>query len=273
MKNSIQHRSILITGAGSGLGKAMACHFADQGWQVGVTDTNLEAAQQTLAQQNFPNGSFASILDVTQADQWQKIHTQVTSQWSGLGVLVNNAGVAAAGNMESGTLADWEWLHNINVIGVAQGCRQFLPLLQQQNNGHIVNIASFAALAGAPGMSNYGSSKAAVFAASESLYTELAATNIGVTVACPAFISTGLLTTMRAPDKGFKNRAQRWMDNSGFSAEDFALAVSKAVKKQQFLLLTHQQTRWMWRLKRLAPNWYYAILRRSVRKYAQRTSK
>lgn len=266
----ITHQTVLITGAGSGLGRATANHFAADGWQVGITDANLEAARQTLQAQAFPAGSFAAELDVTQADHWQRVQQQIQTEWSGIGVLINNAGVAAAGSMESGTLEDWEWLHAINVLAVAQGCRQFLPVMRTQNNGHIVNIASFAALAGAPEMSNYGASKAAVLAASESLYTELASTGIGVTAACPAFIRTDLLSTMRAPANDYRKRAQRWMDTSGFTAEDFASAVYAAINRKKFLLITHRQSRWLWRLKRLAPNLYYHLLRKSVRKFAQR---
>lgn len=266
----IQHKTILITGAGSGLGRAMACHFADQGWQVGITDADPERAQQTLEQHSFPAGSFACGLDVTNAGDWQQVHERVSNDWPGLGVLVNNAGVAAAGPMESDPLSNWEWLFSINVFGVVQGCQQFLPLMKKQDSGHIVNIASFAALAGAPGMSNYGASKACVYALSESLHTELAANNIGITAACPAFIRTDLISTMRAPEDSYKKRAQRWMDTSGFTTADFAKAVYSAVRQRRFLLLTHNSTRWLWRLKRWLPGVYYWMMRRSVRKYAAR---
>ncbi len=266
----LKHHTVLITGAGSGLGRAMARHFADQGWQVGITDASLDNARQTLAEHSFPEGSFVSELDVSNPEHWQQVHAQVSEQWNGLGVIINNAGVAAAGPMAAAGLSDWEWLFTINVFGVVQGCRQFLPMLLEQNNGHIVNIASFAALAGGPEMSNYGASKASVYAASESLHTELAATDIGITVACPAFIRTDLLSTMRSPEDSYQKRAQRWMDNSGFTAEDFAQAVFKAISKRRFLLLTHGYTRWLWRLKRWCPGIYYWMARRAVRKHAQR---
>ncbi len=264
----IQHHSVLITGAGSGLGRAMAQQFARHGWRVGVTDASLDRARQTLDGNDFPAGSFAAQLDVTDPAQWRQLHQRISTDWPGLGVLINNAGVAAAGAMDTGEISDWEWLFSINVFGVAQGCQQFLPMLKAQNSGHIVNIASFAALAGAPEMSNYGASKAAVYALSESLYTELAATRIGVTVACPAFINTDLLSTMRVPEDSYRKRAQRWMDTSGYSTDDFAQAVFNAVSKQQFLLLTHRSTRWLWRLKRWSPTIYYWLIKRNVRRFA-----
>lgn len=265
----IQHQTVLITGAGSGLGRAMACQFADNGWQVGITDTSLDRAQETFSGRSFPQGSFVCELDVTNDEHWQRVYAEVTDRWSGLGVLINNAGVAAAGPMESGEIADWQWLFAINVFGVTQGCRRFLPLLMQQNNGHIVNIASFAALAGGPGISNYGASKAAVFSLSESLHTELAATDIGVSVVCPAFISTDLTRTMRAPDDNYQKRVRRWMETSNYTSQDLAKAVYQTIGKRRFILLTHGYTRWLWRLKRWCPKIYYWMLRRSVKQSGQ----
>ncbi len=269
----LQHRTAVITGAASGLGAAMAKHLALAGFQVAITDRDLQQAQALLDQHAFPAGSFAAELDVNNAQHWQQLLSQVQSQWPGLGLLINNAGVAAAGPIQDDPLANWRWLFDINVFGVTAGCQTFLPLLLQQNNGHIINIASFAALAGAPALSNYGASKAAVLALSESLYTELAASEVAVSVACPAFIQTALLDNMRVPVDSYKQRAARWMQTSGVSADDFARLVFSAAGKRRFLILTHTNTRWMWRLKRWCPAVYYALLRRSVRHQARRRGK
>jgi NADP-dependent 3-hydroxy acid dehydrogenase YdfG len=269
----LQYRTAVITGAASGLGAAMAKHLALAGFQVAITDRDLQQAQALLDQHAFPAGSFAAELDVNDAQHWQQLLSQVQSQWPGLGLLINNAGVAAAGPIQDDPLANWRWLFDINVFGVTAGCQTFLPLLLQQNNGHIINIASFAALAGAPAQSNYGASKAAVLALSESLYTELAASEVAVSVACPAFIQTALLDNMRVPVDSYKQRAARWMQASGVSADDFARLVFTAAGKRRFLILTHTNTRWMWRLKRWFPAVYYALLRRNVRHQAQRRGK
>lgn len=266
----IRHRTAVVTGAASGLGAAMARHLAAAGFQVAVTDRNLQQAQALLQQHDFPAGSFAFELDVNQPQHWQQLQQRVAEEWGGLGVLINNAGVAAAGPMQEDPLDNWRWLFDINVFGVAAGCQTFLPMLLQQNNGHIINIASFAALAGAPAMSNYGASKAAVYALSESLYTELAASEVAVSVACPAFIQTALIDSMRAPQDSYRQRASRWMQNSGISADDFAAMVFAAAAQRRFLILTHANTRWLWRLKRWLPAAYYGLLRRNVRQFARR---
>lgn len=268
----LQHKTAIITGAGSGLGRAMALQFAQAGFMVAVTDNNLEAAEETLSSDNFPSGSFAMQTDVTDENDWQKLIDKVQSDWPGLGILINNAGVASAGLMEEEKPDRWQWLFEINVFGVARGCRYCLPLLKQQNSGHIVNIASFAALAGGPALSNYGASKAAVYSLSESLHNELAATNIKVTVACPAFIRTNLIDSMQHSDASHVKRAKRWMETSGYSVDDFAKKVLSAVNKQQFLLLIHTNTKWLWRLKRWLPGMYYQFVQQSVRK-SQRSRK
>lgn len=262
----IQHKTVLITGAGSGLGRAMALRFAEAGFTVAVTDSNREAAEETLSLAAFPADSFAMQTDVTDENDWQQLLDKIQTDWSGLGILINNAGVASAGLMEDEKPDRWQWLFEINVFGVARGCRYCLPLFKQQNSGHIVNIASFAALAGGPALSNYGASKAAVFSLSESLHNELAATDIKVTVACPAFIRTNLLDSMQHSGASHVNRAKRWMETSGYSVDDFAEKVLIAVDKQQFLLLIHNNTKWLWRLKRWLPSTYYGMIQRSVRK-------
>ena len=267
----VQQRTAVVTGAASGLGAAMARYLATAGFQVALTDRNLQQAEALLQQHDFPAGSFAAELDVNQSAHWQQLQQRINVEWVGLGVLINNAGVAAAGPMHEDPLDNWRWLFDINMFGVTAGCQTFLPMLLQQNNGHIINIASFAALAGAPAMSNYGASKAAVYALSESLYTELAASDVAVSVACPAFIQTALIDSMRAPEDSYKKRASRWMQNSAISADDFAAMLFQAASSRRFLILTHTSTRWLWRLKRWLPAAYYGLLRRNVRQFARRS--
>jgi len=101
---------------------------------------------------------------------------------------------------------------------------------------------------------------------SEMLRIEMAAAGVEVSVLCPAFVRTRLTETMRAPDSGYHKRVERWMDNSGVSVEDVAEEVFRAVEKPRFLLLTHGNTRWLWRLKRWFPGLYYRLMVRGVRK-------
>ncbi len=253
---------VLITGAGSGLGAAMARRFALAGYAVAVTDIDLARANAVLAGLGGSGSqSFSQALNITKDSDWAAVQQRVEQEWGGLDVLINNAGVAAAGRCEESTMADWEWVVDVDLMGVVRGCHRFLPLFRQQaergRKGYIINMASFAGLAAMPGLSAYGTAKAAVVALSEHLLTELAGTGIGVSVVCPAFVRTGLLQDFRSPDPAHRELVGRWMDKSGVSADDVADQVFRAMLQKQFLVLTHAQTRWAWMLKRFWPGHYY----------------
>ena len=255
------NKSIAITGAGSGFGAALARQYASSGWRVAVTDIDEQRALKTLSEiENSDGDSFAMHLDITNAKQWQQLHDEVLQRWGGLGVLVNNAGVAAAGNVEDTSMEDWAWILDIDLMGVVRGCHQFAAVMKNQKACHIVNVSSFAGLAGLPFISAYGVAKAAVVALSEALRAEMHPHGVGVTVACPAFVKTGLLDSFRSSRTDTKDKVNHWMDTSGVTAEQVAGEIMEAVKKNKFLLLTHPQTRSAWRLKRWFPERYHRMI-------------
>ena len=255
---------IAITGAGSGFGAALARLYASRGWRVAVTDIDEQRARKTLSEIQHPDGdSFAMQLDITSAEQWQQLQDSVLQRWGGLAVLVNNAGVAAAGNVEDTSMDDWQWVLDIDLMGVVRGCHQFAGIMKAQKAGHIVNISSFAGLAGLPFISAYSVAKAGVVALSEGLRAEMRPYGVGVTVTCPAFVKTGLLDSFRSPDPETRARVTRWMETSGVSAEQVAEDIATAVTKNKFLLLTHKQTRSAWRIKRWFPERYYSMVAKS----------
>src|SRR6056297_494596 len=142
---------------------------------------------------------------------------------------------------------------DIDLMGVVIGCKTFAPMMRERGCGHIINVASFAGFAAAPGINAYGTAKAGVIAMSEMLRAELAETGVEVSVLCPAFVKTRLTETMRAPDEGYQRRVERWMEKSGVSAEDVAQVVMDAVDKPRFMLLTPGNTRWLHRMRRWLP--------------------
>jgi NAD(P)-dependent dehydrogenase (short-subunit alcohol dehydrogenase family) len=254
-------KTIAITGAGSGFGAALARLYASSGWRVAVTDIDEDRAHRTLSEITTPGGdSFSMCLDITSAEQWLQLQTAVLQRWGGLEVLVNNAGVAAAGNVEETSMQDWTWILDIDLMGVVRGCHQFAGLMKRQNAGHIVNVSSFAGLAGLPFIAAYGVAKAGVVALSEALRAEMHPYGVGVTVACPAFVKTGLLDSFRSTRPDAHAKVSNWMETSGVSAEQVAEDIAKAVSGNQFLLLTHAKTRSAWRLKRWFPQYYYRML-------------
>lgn len=253
--------TIAITGAGSGFGASLARLYAARGWRVAVTDSNEDRARRTLADMGSSRSDHICMpLDVTLARDWQRLYESVRQHWGGLEVLVNNAGVAAAGNVEETPIEDWAWVLDIDLMGVVRGCHQFSGLMKRQQSGHIVNVASFAGLAGLPSIAAYGVAKAGVVALSEALRAELHPHGVGVTVACPAFVKTSLLDNFRAPRPDTHAKVARWMETSGVSAEQVAEAIAGAIADNRFLLLTHRQTRSAWRLKRWFPEMYFRML-------------
>lgn len=179
-------------------------------------------------------------------------------------IFVNNAGVACAGRVAETPLQDWDWITDINLMGVVRGCRAALPTMRA-SRGHLVNIASFAAIANAPGMAAYNVAKAGVLALSETLWHEEVAHGVGVSVVCPVFFTTRLLDSFRSVQLGRKALVARLMASSGVSADDVAEQVFAAVASGPFLVLTHGETRWQYRLKRLRPGLFARVLRKATR--------
>jgi len=260
-----QRRVALITGAGSGLGAAMAKRFAAGGWQVLVTDQDADRAADVCAGLSG-NGHAAQALDVTDDAAWQALEASLDPDPGRIDVLINNAGVATGGMLGETSLEDWRWVLDINLMGVVRGCHHLVGRLRRQGYGHIINVASWAGLAGAPGIASYGTAKAGVVALSEMLRAELAPSGVAVSVLCPAFVATRLTDTMRAPDERYAERVRRWMERSGVGADDVAETVWQAVARPRFLLLTHAETRWPYRLKRWFPELYFRLLMRQMRK-------
>lgn len=256
---------VVISGAGAGLGAAMAQAFADDGYRVVVTDQHAERAE-AVAGALSGEGHWACGLDVTDSEQWAALDSAVGERYGRIDVLINNAGVATGGMLGETPLDDWQWVLDIDLMGVVRGCHQFVGRFRSQGYGHIVNVASFAGLAGAPAIASYGTAKAGVVALSEMLRAELAPAGVEVSVLCPAFVKTQLTETMRAPDDDYARRVQRWMAKSGVSAADVAAIVLGAVKRPKFMLLTHRDTRWMHRLKRFFPELYFRVLMKQARK-------
>ena len=265
MLQSGDDRTALITGAASGLGAAMARRFHAAGWHVVIADLDGDGAQAMVDE--LGERATAIAMDVTRWEDWERVRDAVQAP----DVLINNAGVAVGGSLEETPLDDWRWVIDIDLMGVAAGCKAFAPLMRERGRGHIINVASFAGLAGAPQINAYGTAKAGVIALSEMLRIELQSAGVQVSVLCPAFVRTRLTESMRAPDSSYQKRVERWMDSSGVTVEDVADRVFQAVQKPRFMLLTHGNTRWLWRLKRFFPELYYRMMVRGVRKAMQRS--
>ena len=251
-------RRVLVTGAGSGLGLALAQRYARTGARVACVDLTVERAEVGRASLSG-DGHLALAADVGDDAAMQALHDAVMAAWGGVDVLVNNAGIASAGALVDTTMDEWRRILEIDLLGVVRGCRLFLPHMLATGRGQVLNTASFAGLAGAPGIMSYGVAKAGVVALSEQLRAELHGTGVTVGVICPAFFRTNLMDTAIA-DEATKAKVQRWMDRSPDKPDVVADKVFAAAERGEFLILPTQREPGRWRIKRWFPRLYFRML-------------
>ncbi|HCF5411360.1 TPA: SDR family oxidoreductase [Pseudomonas aeruginosa] len=248
---------MMITGAGSGLGREIALRWARDGWRLALADVNEAGLAESLKLVREAGGDgFTQRCDVRDYSQLTALAQSCEEKFGGIDVIVNNAGVASGGFFGELSLEDWDWQIAINLMGVVKGCKAFLPLLER-SKGKIVNIASMAALMQGPAMSNYNVAKAGVVALSESLLVELALVEVGVHVVCPSFFQTNLLDSFRGPSPEMKHQVGKLLESSPISAADIADYIHAEVAKGSFLILPHEQARMPWRIKQQNPQAIY----------------
>jgi NAD(P)-dependent dehydrogenase (short-subunit alcohol dehydrogenase family) len=241
-----------VTGAGSGLGRAMAIAFAREGMRVALADVDEKGMQETLS---FGVDGFTMKIDVSRESDVQRFADETEKRLGPSYLVCNNAGVSPLGAVWENTAADWQWILGVNLWGVIHGVRAFAPRLIERNAGHIVNTASVAGLISPPGSGAYNVTKHAVVALSESLYHDLKERNsqVGVSVLCPAYVPTGIADSERSRPKDLLNlnleksaareakeqMLRKAVTSGRLTADDIAKAVVAAVKEERFYILTH----------------------------------
>jgi len=267
-------RKILITGAGSGLGEALAKKYASSGAQICVADINEEGGNAVVQDIHSQGGeAFFIKCDITQQWDVDKLVMALAERWQSIDVLINNAGVASAGNIESETMQQWQWVLDINLLGQVRMSKAILPLLRNSEapDKAIINIASQAGLTAAPGMGSYCVTKAAMVSLSETMYLELSTQGIHVAVVCPAFFDTNLNQSLRSSDDKMQALVTKLIKKSGVSADEIAGKVFDAVAKKKFMIVTHKDGRNAYRLKRfLSMEMYLNIVKKRMAKFAKK---
>ncbi|MDX2356420.1 SDR family NAD(P)-dependent oxidoreductase [Dietzia sp. PP-33] len=261
------NRRVLVTGGASGLGLALATAFLERGDRVLVTD--LAPTDDRPA--SVPEDARYLRLDVRSEDEWQAARAEVEQIWGGIDVLVNNAGIAQGGRIEYLTEEDWRLITDINLLGVARGCRTFVPMLKTQGRGHLVNTASLAGLVHPPTMASYTAVKAAVVAISESLRWELEPSGITVSVLCPSFFRTNLASSLNSSDPAASGFASKLIDRSERGADEIAAEVMAGLDAKQFLILPDPDARKSYRGKRFMPAVYARTMLGMGQKFARAT--
>ena len=253
------HAAAVITGAGSGIGKAFATELGRRGGQIVCSDLD-EASARVTAEAIVAAGGHATAVacDVAQIDDVHRLAKEAQDFFGGPpSLVINNAGVGAGGAPIGGIdLDDWQWTLGINLWGPIHGCHVFTPILREAGRpGGIINVASAAAFGAAPGMAAYNVSKAGVLSLSETLAAELSGTGINVTVLCPTFVKTNIVEAGRisAQSTQLAGKLMRW---TGFSPERVARTCLDTNDRGGLYCMPQPDARIGWGIKRFTPTVY-----------------
>jgi len=253
-------KRVVITGAGSGLGRALALEFARKKWKIAIAEINDERAEETAVMACKAGGTAITIhCDVTKPEDLDNVLKKLLQEWHGVDILINNAGVASAGWFEKIPLEKWDWIIGLNTNSIIHGCRSFIPYFKEKKSGYIVNVASNAGIASLPEMASYNATKAAAISLTETLRIELAASNIGVSVVCPTFFKTNLMDQFSSPDERQRKLADTFFGHATVTSEKVARHTIESIEKNRFYVITQKDGRNIWRMKRFAPELYFKV--------------
>lgn len=248
-------KTLLVTGAANGLGRALLQLYAEKGWEIAFTDVDEENGREIVSQLTLSGANVDFFpFDVTQAADWSELLVRLQSNWSELDLLINCAARLTVGEVGDQKLSDAREVIDTTLLGTIFACETFVPWLKQNSQGaHIVNVASCAGFLGMPWSATYNASKAGIMAYSETLYTELKSCQIGVTIACPGFFPSRLLDRAHYTQGGLQRAVAHIVSKSTITAETVAASIVEAVESKQLYLMTPFAVRKLWWFKRLAP--------------------
>ncbi|GJE46342.1 SDR family NAD(P)-dependent oxidoreductase [Methylobacterium soli] len=257
----------LVTGAGSGIGAALARTLAAKGTALALVDRDAEGLDATIrAVETLGGTASGHVLDLADAEAIQALPAWIEARFGRLDLLVNNAGVALGGRFEETDLADFEWLMDVNFRAVVRMTHAFLPLLVRAPMAQIVNVSSLYGLIAPPGQTAYAASKFAVRGFSEALRHEYAGTPLGVTLVHPGGVATGIARNARHPrglDVATVEKARVAFERFLRLSPDAAAAeIARAIERRAPRVIIGRDAKQVAFLQRLMPVGYWAPIAR-----------
>lgn len=258
----------LITGGASGLGKALALRLAkdherrQEALQICIADMHQERAEETVNQlTSLGVDAFFQRCNITQEGDVQELHSAIAKRWQGIDVVINNAGVATGGSLQSESIEQWQWVLDVNLLGMVRISQVFLDDFKAQGYGYFVNVSSQAGITPIPMMSSYNAVKSAVVGLSETMKLELAQYHVDVSVVCPSFFKTNLDEAMRTAEPATQKLVSTLFERAPIDANEVADRIIAQMHKRKFLILTHEEGKKAFRLKKLLPSeWYIKMM-------------
>ena len=250
-------RVVVVTGAGSGIGRELALLCGRAGARLAVCDMNPAGLAQTVQDARAAGAEVLSqTVDVSDPEQMTSFAKEVADHFGAVDLLINNAGIAVIGGILDTTLADWDRLIGVNLMGVVHGNAAFVPAMVERGSGHVVNVASAAGMLANPQLGAYSTTKFAVFGMSEALRMELKPHGISVTAVCPGIINTAI--THNSPYRGGNEDARRAKTSAayakrGYTAERAAKNILHAIDRDKAVAPIAPEAHVMYVLSRVAP--------------------
>lgn len=232
--NRLEGRVAVVTGAGSGIGRATSAQLAAAGCDLAVVDIDSEGAEETadIVRQSGRRAS-THVVDVSNKVLMADLPSAVLAAHGRVNILVNNAGVTIAYSFDEHSVEDLEWIVGVNFWGVLYGCKFFLPHLTAEDEAHIVNVSSMAGFIGLPMQSSYSATKFAVRGFTESLSAELFGTNVGVTAVFPGPVRTKVLRSSRHAESGPVDRLADLLERRARPPAVVAHRILTAIRRKQ----------------------------------------
>lgn len=254
----------VITGAASGLGRALAKCLARQGMSLALVDVDAEGLKDTASQLEVSKDNVSThVADVADARTMERLSAEVMARHARISLLINNAGVALLGRADEISLEEFDWLMRINFWGVVHGVKYFLPALKREPQAHIANVSSALGIVGAAGNSAYCASKFAVRGFTEALQLELAGTNVGVSCVFPGKTRTQFSLRQRiSTGATSSSEIDRYgVHRTGLtSPEAAANRIVEGIVRGEHRILVGPDAIWMERLQRMFPTSYEGVL-------------
>ena len=255
-----QNKIVLITGAGSGIGRALSYLLASKGAKLILTDINAENLNETITEIS-DNVAMSLTADAGSNQQWQYLAHLIDLKFNKLDVLINNAGVLQTDQFEMTSTTDFDWVLNTNLGGTINGVRNMLPLLEKSQRGMIANFSSLFGLVGGARMTAYSTSKFAIRGFSESLRLEFALDNKTIDVCCvtPGAVKTEIINSSRSKHMNTKELSTIFNKNTLITPRKAARVIERGLRKRRARILIGPDIKFVDLLQRIFPRHYYKI--------------